>query len=102
MGRGLTNTFAVAVSATFYRIVKHKHPALTVGRSFYASLGKSVAFLVAVVAAYLVEHLGVFSIAPLDLARFLVLLTVPFALISCLLYGRLVKDVAGIQRGEKA
>ncbi len=92
IARGLTNTFSVAISATLYRIVKHRAPAMAVGRSFYISVGKSISFTVALAFAYLVESLHVFAFSPVDLTRYLILATVPFAITSVLLYGKLERE----------
>jgi len=92
ISRGLTNTFAVAISATLYRVVKHRAPALAVGRSFYVSVGKTVSFTVALVLAYLVECAHVLALSPVNTTRYLILLTMPFALLSYYLYGKLERE----------
>ncbi len=95
IARGITNTFAVAISATLYRVVKHRAPAMAVGRSFYVSVGKTVSFTIALIFAYLVESLHVLAVPPVDLTRYLILATIPFAITSVLLYGKLEKEVEG-------
>lgn len=90
--RGLTNTFGVAISATLYRIVKHRNQALAVGRSFYVSAGKTISFTVALILAYTVEHAHLVILSPIDVTRYLIFLTTPFALLSIVLYGKLEKE----------
>ncbi len=94
--RGLTNTFAVAISATLYRIVRERSPALTVGRSFYISLGKSVAFGLALIVSYLVEYAHALSLTPVDLTRYLIYFSAPFALLSFYLYGKLEREASRV------
>lgn|GEM_PF-2977807 len=94
--RGLTNTFGVAITATLYRVVRDRSPALAVGRSFYVSAGKSVAFTAALVLSYLVERAHVLSLSPVDLTRYLIYGAAIFALTSIYLYGRLERDVESL------
>ena len=94
IGRGLTNTFAVAISATLYRVVKHRSKALTVGRSFYVSVGKGIAFTAALLLAYAVEEAHVLELSPVDLTRYLIAMAAPFGIISFLLYRKLEREAA--------
>ncbi|MDN5358730.1 MAG: hypothetical protein PWP76_573 [Candidatus Diapherotrites archaeon] len=91
LGRSFTNTFAVAISATMYRIVKHRSPALSVGRSFFVSAGKSISFAFILILAYLAEN-GALALAQVDVCRTGLFLVIPFAISSCLLYGKMERE----------
>ena len=93
IGRGLTNTFGVAISATLYRVVQHRSKALTVGRSFYVSVGKGIAFTVALLLAYAVEKAEIIELGPVDLTRYLIALTIPFGVTSYVIYKKLEREV---------
>jgi hypothetical protein len=91
LGRSFTNTFAVAIAATMYRIVKHRSHALAVGRSFFISIGKSISFTIALVLAYLAEN-GALALTQVDVCRIGLFLVIPFAISSYVLYGKMERE----------
>ncbi len=100
IGRGITNTFGVAITATLYRIVKHQSRALTVGRSFYVSMGKTIAFTVAIIVSAAAEYWHAIPADPVFITRALIAGTLPFALLSAYLYGKMERAAESYDTGE--
>ncbi len=93
--RSAFNIFELAVVSAIYRVVKHKHPALAVGRSFYISIGKLVFFstLIALYFAFLTSG------ARIDDLTFLagVFIAAPIlAYLTIKEYGRLVREAENL------